>query len=104
MSRGSIELVRLFNRFGIVASVDTNSRYATSIVEKRITEGIKPRYVNDILQSNAVVSTLDATRSWHDTSVQCIQPLPSSEKLSPQEIVVTTHACAQNVTIEDAEH
>ena len=37
-----MELIRLFNRFGIVASVDTNNRYATSIVEKRIIEGIKP--------------------------------------------------------------
>ena len=50
----------------------------------------------DILQSNTVVSTLDATRSWHGTSVQCIQPLPNSEQLSPQEIVVTTRTCDQN--------
>ena len=101
---GSMELVCLFNRLGIEASLDTNSRYATYVVEKRITEGIKPCMQDgiltvdnvDILQSNAVVSSLDATRSWHGTSVQCIQPLPKSEELSLQELVITTCACDQD--------
>ena len=30
----------------------------------------------DILQPHAFVSSTDATRSWHGTSVQCMQPLP----------------------------
>ena len=83
----------LFNRFGMVSSLDTNSRIATYIVQKRIIEGIKPMEfgmltvvsidIVDILQPNAVVSALDAMRSWHGTSVQCIQPQPKSDKLTP---------------------
>ena len=79
---GSVELVKLFNRFGMVSSLDTNNRIATYIVQKRIIGGIKPSMEFgmltvvsidniDILQPNAVVSALDATRSWHGTSVQC---------------------------------
>ena len=35
----------------------------------------------DILQPFSFVSSLDATRSWHGTSVQCVQPHPSSGHL-----------------------
>ena len=37
----------------------------------------------DILQPNVVGSALDAMRSWHGTSVQCIPPQPKSDKLTP---------------------
>ena len=91
-----IELVKLFNRFGMVSSLDTNNRIATCIVQKRTTEGIKlsiqfgmPTVVSvdniDILQSSAAVSALGTTRSWHMvlvTSVQCIQPQPKSDNLT----------------------
>ena len=61
---------------------------------ERTIEGIKPSMqfgvltvvsvdIVDILQSNAVVLALDATRNWHGTSVQCIQPQPKSDKLIP---------------------
>ena len=100
---GSMELVKLFNRFGMVSSLDTNNRIATYIVQKRIIEGIKPSIQFgmltvvsvdnvDILQSHAVVSALDATRSWHGTSVQCIQPQPKSDELTQQEIVVSSQS------------
>ena len=46
----------------------------------------------DILQSHAVVSALDAIRSWHGTSVQCIQPQPKSDELTQQEIVVSSQS------------
>ena len=59
-----MELVRLFNRFGIVASVDTTNRYATYIVEKRISEGIKPRMQQGML----TVVTID--------NVDILQSLP----------------------------
>ena len=67
-------LIKLLDRFGMVSSLDTNNQIATCIVQKRTTEGIKPSIqfgmltvvsvdnVN-ILQSNAVVSVLDATMS-----------------------------------------
>ena len=95
---GSTELVRLFNKLGIVSSLDTNSRIATSIVERRFKQGIKPSLKSDmlsvvsidnvdILQSHATVSSLDATRSWHGTSVQCIQPLPKTANLTQEEMV-----------------
>ena len=37
-----------------------------------------------------MVSTTDATRSWHGTSVQCMQPMPQSSSLSSEEVVSTT--------------
>ena len=46
---GSTQLVRLFNKFGIVSSLDTNSRIATSIVERRFKKGIKPSLKSDML-------------------------------------------------------
>ena len=100
---GSMELVKLFNRFGMVSSLDTNNQIATCIVQKRTTEEIKPSIqfgmltvisvdnVN-ILQSNAVVLALDATKIWHSISVQCIQPKPQSDKLAPQEIIIDSHS------------
>ena len=100
---GSSELVNLFNKLGIVSSLDTNNRIATSIVEMRTKEGIKPLLSQgalsiisidnvDILQPHAIVSSLDATRSWHGTSVQCIQPLPQSTQLTEEEKATTTSA------------
>ena len=68
----STELIRVFNKLGIVASLDTSSRLGTHVVEKRIVEGIRPSLQFgiatidnvDILQSHAVVSSLDATRNF----------------------------------------
>lgn len=93
---GSLELVRILNRVGAVASLDTCNRLATYVVEERIRTGIEPELVPnkliivsidniDILQLHAMVSSLDDTRSWHGTSVQCVQPLPLSGTLSQSE-------------------
>ena len=91
---GHLELVRILNRLGAVASLDTVNRLATYVVEKRLSEGIKPDLNTpavsiDILQSYAFVSCQDATRSWHGTSVQCVQPLPISGHLTADDCHVT---------------
>jgi len=36
---GSTELVKMFNRLGIVASLDTHDRIATAVVTQRINKG-----------------------------------------------------------------
>ena len=86
---GTQELVKILNRVGAIASIDTHQRLATQVVQERMAEGILP-HINekalsilsvdniDILQPHAFVSCTDATRSWHGTSVQCMQPLPVS--------------------------
>lgn len=81
------------NRVGAVASIDTASRLATSVVSARISRGVKRELVPntltvvsidniDILQVHAMVSSTDATRSWHGVSTQCVQPLPESTTTS----------------------
>jgi len=39
---GSHELVKIFNRIGAVASLDTNLRLATQVVQARIAHGVLP--------------------------------------------------------------
>ena len=109
---GSLELVRILNRVGAVASLDTSNRLATFVVQQRITRGIvhelQPNTLTivsvdniDILQTHATVSCLDATRSWHGTSVQCTQPLPQSASLTQSEMLQATtrkHAATSPVT------
>ena len=96
---GSQELVRILNRVGAVASLETNRRLATLVVQERMSNGIiaeiHPKSLSvvsidniDILQSHAFVSSTDRTRSWHGTSVQCTQPLPLSACLSNDEMNV----------------
>ena len=40
-----------------------------------------------ILQPFSFVSSLDETRSWHGTSVQCVQPLPISGHLTSNDLL-----------------
>ncbi len=94
---GSQQLVKIFNRIGAAASLDTSQRLSTQVVQTRVVQGIKPDLVEkgftivsvdniDILQRHAFVSSTDASRSWHGTSVQCVQPLPLSS-LTGEEIL-----------------
>ena len=91
---GSHELARVLNRLGACASLETAKRLSTMVVHERICRGIVPELTSntltlitidniDIQQSHAMVSALDATRSWHGTSIQCIQPMPKSLQEDP---------------------
>lgn len=98
---GNMELVKILNRVGAIACTDTCNRLATQVVTQRLREGIKGSVTPgifsiasvdniDILQPSAVVSALDATRSWHGTSIQVMQPFPISGKLKDGELALTT--------------
>jgi len=87
---GTLELVRILNRLGATASVDTVNRLATHVVHTRLSEGITSELqplklsivsVDNIyiMQFHVFVSSQDATRSWLGTSVQCVQPLPLAQ-------------------------
>ena len=102
---GSTELLKIFNRIGAVASLDTHDRVATSAVIKRITDGIGPELEVksftavsidniDILQRHAMVSSADTKRSWHGTSIQATQPLPKSIVVEPHECITTVSQSA----------
>ena len=67
---GSTELVKMFNRLGIVVSLDTHDRIATAVVTRRINKGIHSELTPhtltvvsidniDILQHHAMVSMLN---------------------------------------------
>ncbi len=90
---GDQVLVQIMNGIGAVASLDTSNRLATHVVQTRLVKGIKPSLIPnaltivsvdniDILQPHAVVSSLDATQSWHGTSIQhkTVQ-LPQAQQL-----------------------
>ena len=105
---GSLELVKVLNRVGAVASLDTCNRLATHVVQQRILRGIKPELCPntltvvsidniDILQSHAIVSGVDATRSWHGTSMQCVQPLPASCTSSNAEVLHASNTSRKHV-------
>ena len=103
---GNTELVKILNRVGAVACTDTCNRLATQVVKQRIKEGIKGS-VNqgvfsiasvdniDILQPFATVSALDATRSWHGTSIQVMQPFPLTGTLTEEEVTRPPSACSE---------
>ena len=86
---GSTELVKMLNRIGAIVSLDTHDRMATLVVTQRINKGILNELVFntltiasidniDILQRHAMVPSAQTKCSWHGTSVQCVQPTPTS--------------------------
>ena len=89
---GTTELIRILNRLGAVASNDTHARYMETIVEKRRSFGIVTQLKKnftvtsvdniDILQSHAAVYSGDQHRSWHGTSIQAVQPIPTPLEIS----------------------
>ena len=82
---GSTELVKIFNRLGVVASKDTHDRYVEYVVTQ-YQEGNHLRILQegmftiasvdnlDFLQSHAAVYCGDQHRSTHVTTIQVVQP------------------------------
>lgn len=100
---GTLELIHILNRLGAVASVETLNRLSTHVVQTQLSEGLiadlEPQEFAavsidniDILQPYGFVSCLDATRSWHGTSVQSVQPLPLSGHLRADDLLSTRTA------------
>lgn len=86
---GSTELITIFNRFGICSSVETLKRIIHSVSQDRKDAGTRSLLVDraftiastdnvDFLQSHAAVYSGDQHRSWHATSIQLVQPMPST--------------------------
>jgi len=82
------ELVTILNRFGAVASADTHSRFLQDLSADRkvmldcnLTQN-EFRIVSvdniDLLQSHAQVYATDSHRSYHGTSIQCVEPMPTT--------------------------
>ena len=83
---GSYELIRILNRLGAVASVDTHRRYVQFQVAQKMSAGLLQNLdlslftvtsVDniDFLQRHSFVYSGDQGRSWHGTTIQVVQPL-----------------------------
>ena len=93
---GTTELVTVLNRFGAVASADTHSRFLQDLsadrkvmLDRNLTQNAF-RIVSvdniDLLQSHAQVYATDFHRSYHGTSIQCVEPMPTT-------CVMNAHHC-----------
>ena len=85
---GSTVLVKILNRLGACSSTDTLARSIQSYIRERERRGPEqeclPDYTTiisvdniDFLHSYAKVFCGDQLSSWHGTTVQAVQPLPS---------------------------
>ena len=85
---GSRQLMRILNRLGVCVSSDTHDRFVTCIAEQQskaslwceLTPGtftVATVDNIDFLQSHAAVYSGDQSRSYHGTTIQAIQPIPS---------------------------
>ena len=86
---GSPRLTRLLNRFGACASTDTHDRYVRYRVEKSKKEGPMSGFPDDAfilasadnldyIHSYARIYCGNQQSSWHGTTVQLVQPQPST--------------------------
>ena len=85
---GSTLLIRVLNRLGICASLETLSRFIQHKVTtlnstKQVTNGFTVISADniDFLHSYARVFCGNQVSSWHGTSIQAAQPLPSLEEV-----------------------
>ena len=83
------DLIRIFNRLGVISSKDTHARYVEHVVTQyeegnHLKDLIKGRFTVasldnlDFIQSHAAVYCGDQHRSTHVTTIQVVQPKPSS--------------------------
>ena len=108
---GSTELITLLNRLGAVSSVDTLKRHIQTVSQVQKDEGVEKLLVKDavtvastdnidFLQSHAAVYSGSQHRSWHATSIQLVQPRPStckpmSNEESNTNLLVLDHSTAR---------
>ena len=86
---GSTELIRIFNRFGVLTSKDTHARYVEHVVTQyeegnHLKDLTKGRFTVasldnlDFIQSHAAVYCGDQHLSTQVTTIQVVRPKPSS--------------------------
>ena len=108
---GSTELITVLNRLGAVSSVDTLKRHIQRVSQVQRDEGIEKLLVKDavtvasidnidFLQSHAAVYSGSQHHSWHATSIQLVQPRPStckllSNKVNNTELLVQDHSTSR---------
>ena len=84
---GSSELIRLLNYVDSIASADTHQHYVQFQIERKHRNGILSELNMthfsvvsvdniDFLQRHAFVYCVDYSQSWHEITVQVVQPLP----------------------------
>ena len=118
MCGSSTALIIILNRLGVVLSVDTLKRHVHTTSQIRRDEGLDNLIVKDastiastdnidFLQSYTSVYSGSQHRSWHATSIQLVQPRPTTCKLQYQEshstvgLSVPDHFAAQ---VSEANH
>ena len=94
---GSLDLIRILNRFGAVASSDTHRRYVQFKVQQKVSSG----FLDDLNMDNFTVASVDnidflqrhsfvycgdQSRSWHGTTMQVVQPLVDHQIAVPSRV------------------
>lgn len=88
VSGGSRQLLKVLNRLGVSVAADTHDRLVTYVAEKHqrssvwndlSCETFTVATIDniDFLQSHAAVYCSDKSRSYHGTTIQVVQPVPS---------------------------